>query len=145
MEAVKTLDNLHVSDKSSFDVKTLVDSFYKAMNDDFNTPVLIANLFEAVRLINSVNDGKEQVSQIDKDSLQKAVKAFTFDVLGLHKTVQEAGNNQVFDKTIQLLIDIRNQARTDKNWDLSDKIRDELANFGVQLKDGKDGTVYTFK
>jgi len=145
MEAIKTLETLPVSDKSSFDAKALIAGFYDAMNDDFNTPVLIANLFEAVRLINSVNDGKEKITQEDKEALQKAVHSFAFDVLGLHKTEQEAGNNQAFDKTVQLLIDLRNQARTDKNWALSDKIRDELAKFGIQLKDGKDGTTYTFK
>jgi len=145
MEAVKTLDTLPESEKSSFDVKALIAGFYDAMNDDFNTPVLIANLFEAVRLINSVNDGKEKITQEDKESLQKALKSFAFDVLGLHKTEQEAANNQAFDKTVQLLINLRNQARADKNWALSDKIRDELAKFGIQLKDGKDGTTYTFK
>jgi len=145
MSAVKTLDTLPVSEKSSFDVKALIAGFYEAMNDDFNTPILIANLFEAVRLINSVNDGKEKITQEDKEVLQKAVHGFAFDVLGLHKTEQEAGNNQAFDKTVQLLINLRNQARADKNWALSDKIRDELAKFGILLKDGKDGTTYTFK
>ncbi len=144
MEAVKTLKTLPVSNKSSIDVKALINSFYEAMDDDFNTPVLIANLFEAVRYINLVKDAKESLMPKDKELLEKAVNDFVFEVLGLHKTQQEAGNNQAFDKSIQLLIDIRNQARAEKNWSLSDQIRDELAKFGVQLKDGKDGTTYTF-
>ncbi len=145
MEAIKILPNLSVSGTTSFDVDALIDSFYTAMNDDFNTPVLIANLFEAARHINLIKDGKENITQVDKDKLQKAVNGFAFDVLGLHKAQQETGNNQAFDKTIRFLIDIRNQARTDKNWALSDKVRDELAKFGIQLKDGKNGTTYSFK
>jgi len=145
MGAIKTLETLPVSGSSSFEVQKRIDSFYAAMNDDFNTPVLIAHMFEAVRLINSVANGNERISEADKKSLQKAMNDFTFEVLGLHKTQQDEGNSQAFDKTIQLLIDIRNQARAEKNWALSDKIRDELAKFGIQLKDGKDGTTYSFK
>jgi len=144
MDAVKTLENLPVSEKSTLNVIALIDSFYEAMNDDFNTPVLIAHLFDAVRFINSVKNGKEQIAQKDKEALQQAINNFAFDVLGLHKTQQETGNNQAFDKAIQLLIEIRNQARVEKNWTLSDKIRDELAKYGIQLKDGKDGTTYSF-
>jgi len=145
MEAIKLLDKLPVSDTSSFDVNELIIGFYTAMNDDFNTPILIANLFEAVKYINQINDGKATISQADKEKLSKAVKDFTFDVLGLHKEMQDTGHNQAFDKTIQLLIELRNQARADKNWALSDKIRDELAKFGIVLKDGKGGTTYSFK
>ena len=144
MEAVKTLKDVPVAGQDSFDVEALIKSFYDAMDDDFNTPVLIANLFEAVRYINSVRDGKETVTKESKEQLSQAIDNFAFDVLGLHKTQQEAGNNQAFDKTIQLLIDIRNKARAEKNWALSDQIRDELAKFGIQLKDGKDGTTYSF-
>ncbi len=145
MEAIQRLPDLPVSNETSFDVDALIDSFYTAMNDDFNTPILIANLFEATRFINLTNDGKEKMTQADRDKLQNAVNSFAFDVLGLHKAQQESGNNQAFDKTIQLLIDIRNQARAEKNWALSDKVRDELAKYGIQLKDGKDGTTYSFK
>ncbi len=144
MEAIKTLENLPVANKDSFDVKGLINSFYEAMDDDFNTPVLIAGLFEAVRHINLVKDGKETITRKSKEELSKAMNDFAFEVLGLHKTQQETGNNQAFDKAIQLLIEIRNQARTEKNWVLADKIRDELAKFGIQLKDGKDGTTYSF-
>ncbi len=144
VEGIKTLENLPVTDKDSFDVKALINSFYEAMDDDFNTPVLIAGLFEAVRHINLVRDGKETITSESKEKLSKAMNDFAFEVLGLHKMQQEAGNNQAFDKAIQLLIEIRNQARAEKNWALADKIRDELARFGIQLKDGKDGTTYSF-
>ncbi len=145
MEAVKILPDLPQSEKSSEDVAALIESFYEAMNDDFNTPILIARLFEAVRLINSVKDGKASLTKADKQQLQNALNQFAFEVLGLHHTAQDAATHQAFDKTIQLLIDIRNNARAEKNWALSDQIRDELARFGIQLKDGKDGTTYSFK
>jgi cysteinyl-tRNA synthetase len=144
MEGIKLLEKLPISKQTSFDIDMLINSFYDAMNDDFNTPVLIAHLFDAVKHINLINDGKEQISEVDRDKLQKAVNDFVFEVLGLHKVEQSDGNQQAFDKTIQLLIEVRNQARAEKNWALSDKIRDELAKFGIQLKDGKDGTTYSF-
>lgn len=145
MEAFQLLKKIPVSNTTSFDVEALINSFYDAMNDDFNTPILIANLFEAARYINLINDGKESITKKDKENLQKSIEQFAFDVLGLHQTEPTKENNQAFDKVIQLLIEIRNQARAEKNWDLSDKIRDELGKYGIKLKDGKDGTTYSFK
>ncbi len=146
MEAINVLPDLPVSSESSVDVDNLIAQFYAAMNDDFNTPVLIARIFDAVRLINSIKDGKASISQAGKEKLQKALHQFVFEVLGLHQTRnQESGVQQAFDKTIQLLIEIRNKARAEKNWALSDQIRDELAKYGIQLKDGKEGTTYSFK
>ncbi len=146
MEAIKDTKNLDVSNESSFDIDKWIGSLYEAMNDDFNTPILVANLFEGVKFINQVKTNKATISEADKEKIQKAFQNFAFDVLGLHQTglSNDEQNNQAFDKVIQLLIDLRNQARDDKNWALSDKIRDELAKFGVQLKDGKDGTTYSF-
>lgn len=145
MEAFQLLKKIPVSNTTSFDVEALINSFYDAMNDDFNTPILIANLFEVARYINLINDGKESITKKDKENLQKSIEQFAFDVLGLHQTEPTKENNQAFDKVIQLLIEIRNQARAEKNWDLSDKIRDELGKYGIKLKDGKDGTTYSFK
>ncbi len=147
MEAIKDSKNLPVSNASSFDVDKWINSLYEAMNDDFNTPILVANLFEGAKFVNQIKSEKATITEADKEKLQKAFQGFAFDVLGLHKTQQvgEQQNEQAFDKTIQLLIELRNQARADKNWALSDKIRDELAKFGIQLKDGKDGTSYSFK
>ncbi len=147
MEAIKDSKNLPVSNASSFDIDKWINSLYEAMNDDFNTPILVANLFEGAKFVNQIKSEKATITEADKEKLQKAFQGFAFDVLGLHKTQQagEQQNEQAFDKTIQLLIELRNQARADKNWVLSDKIRDELAKFGIQLKDGKDGTSYSFK
>jgi cysteinyl-tRNA synthetase len=144
MDAIKLVDNLPISNNTNIDIDTWIDSLYEAMNDDFNTPILIANLFEGVKIIHQLNEQKATITASDKEKLSKAIKGFSFEVLGLHQNEQNNKNSQQFDKTIQLLIDIRDQARADKNWALSDKVRDELAKFGVQLKDGKDGTTYSF-
>jgi len=147
MEAIQSIENLPVSESTDFDIAQWEKSLYEAMNDDFNTPILIANLFEGVKYINQVKSGKAKISEADKKRLQKIFEDFAYEVLGLHKQDLSGNNNdnQTFDKVIQLLIDLRNQARAEKNWALSDKIRDELAKYGIQLKDGKDGTTYSFQ
>ncbi len=147
MEAIQSIDELPESNQTDFDVDQWIESLYEAMDDDFNTPILIANLFEGAKFVNQVKAGKSKITKEDKEKMKKAFNDFAFEVLGLHKSAeqQNAGNNQAFDKVIQLLIEMRNQARAEKNWALSDKIRDELAQYGVILKDGKEGTTYTFK
>ena len=145
IEAIKLVDKLPESKESSVNVDEWIDSLYEAMNDDFNTPILIANLFEGVKMINLINTEKETITKIDKEKIAKAINGFAFDVLGLHKSASSEGDNQSFDKVIQILIDIRNKARAEKNWALTDQVRDELAKYGIQLKDGKDGTTYSFK
>lgn len=138
MEAIEKLDSLHVNNTSSFDVNALVQSFYEAMNDDFNTPILVSNLFEAVRYINLVSDGKESISSADLETLKKEIHAFVFDVLGL-KSTKSDDNNDKLDKVMDLVLEMRQNARTDKNWPLSDLIRDRLQDAGITVKDGKDG------
>ena len=147
MESIKSIDELPESSQTDFEVDNWIESLYEAMDDDFNTPILIARLFEGAKFINQVKSGKAKITAADKEKMKKAFNDFAFEVLGLHKSVQEGEkeNSQAFDKVIQLLIDMRNQARAEKNWALSDKIRDELAKYGVVLKDGKDGTTYSFK
>ncbi len=147
MEAIQSIDELPESNQTDFNVDKWIESLYAAMDDDFNTPILIANLFEGVKFVNQVKAEKANITKEDKEKMKKAFDDFAFEVLGLHKSAeqQNTGNNQAFNKVIQLLIEMRNQARAEKNWALSDKIRDELAQYGVILKDGKEGTTYTFK
>ena len=109
-DALATLTSLQGAEKSSFDVEALVATFYKAMNDDFNAPILVANLFEATRLINLVNDGKEQISVTDLALLKEKMEAFVFDVLGLQ---QENSNSETrLAPVMDLVLDLRQQART---------------------------------
>ncbi|BFO66158.1 cysteine--tRNA ligase [Chryseobacterium sp. KCF3-3] len=142
MEAVKVLNTITPDDtkQSGFSLKEWKDKAYDALTDDFNSPILIAHLFEAVKYIFALNDGKETVSTEDLEDLKTTLNAFIFDVLGL-QTVEE-NNNEKLDQTLKVLIELRNQARKSKNFELSDQIRDKLLAEGIELKDGRDGTSY---
>ncbi|CAI8822986.1 cysteine--tRNA ligase [Chryseobacterium sp. IT-36CA2] len=142
MEAVKVLNAITSDDtkQSGFSLKEWKDKAYEALTDDFNSPILIAHLFEAVKYIFALNDGKETISTGDLEDLKTTLNAFIFDVLGL-QTVEE-NNNEKLDQTLKVLIELRNQARKSKNFDLSDQIRDKLLAEGIELKDGRDGTSY---
>jgi len=126
---------------SSFDVESWVASCYNAMNDDFNTPILIAQLFEGVKFINQMKEGKQQLTEDDLAWFNDIFSAMIFDVLGLEDQ-QGSNDDSALDAAMQVLIELRNQARVNKDWSLSDKIRDELSEKGIQLKDGKEGTSY---
>ncbi|NLN32503.1 MAG: cysteine--tRNA ligase [Flavobacteriaceae bacterium] len=143
MDGIKNLDFIQNSKESTFDVQNWLKDCYAAMDDDFNTPILISHLFDAVRVINGAKAGTEKLSSDDIEVLKKSLNEFVFDVMGLKSDEASNGKNDKLDGTVQLLIKMRNQARVDKNWALSDQIRDELAAIGIQLKDGKDGTEYS--
>lgn len=143
IDGMKTLKSLHPSEQSDFDVNHWLTECYAAMDDDFNTPILIAHLFEAVRVINATALGNQQLTAQDISTLETALEAFVFDVMGLKNQTENTNQHeQKLDGVMQMLIKIRNQARVDKNWALSDQVRDELNALGIQLKDGKDGTTY---
>ncbi len=145
MDAINTLSKLEASkNTTNFNISSWKQSCYDAMNDDFNTPILIAELFSAVKFINQVKDGKATISQEDFDILTSTLNIFVFDVLGLQNVSDNdaSGSNKLSD-TVELLINMRAEARANKDFALSDKIRDELADIGIQLKDGKDGTTFT--
>ena len=142
MEAVKVLNSVTPDDtkQSGFSLKEWKNKAYEALTDDFNSPIMIAHLFEAVKYIFALNDGKETISTEDLEDLKATLNAFIFDVLGL-QTVEE-NNNEKLDQTLKVLIELRNQARKSKNFELSDQIRDKLLAEGIELKDGRDGTSY---
>lgn len=144
-EAMKVMDKLSVSKTSSIDLSSWKAKCYAAMNDDFNTPILIAELFDAVKMIHSINDGNATITASDLADLQETMNAFFFDVLGLQDTKEEgsASLNKGMDGAMKLIIDLRATARANKDWSTSDKIRDELAAAGISLKDGADGTSYS--
>lgn len=142
MEAVKALSNIIPDDEkqSGFSLEEWKNKAYDALTDDFNSPVLIAHLFEAVKYIFALNDGKETISTKDLEDLRSTLHALIFDVLGL-QTIEE-NNHEKLDQTLKVLIELRNQARKSKNFELSDQIRDKLLAEGIELKDGRDGTSY---
>ena len=143
MDAINLLDGLKTSGTSSIDVKSWKKACYNAMNDDFNSPILIANLFEAVKYINQVKEGSQTLNSEDLVLLKETMHAFTFDVLGLKNvTIANTGTDKL-SAAVDILIRLRQEARANKDFALSDKIRDELAEAGIQLKDGKEGTSFS--
>src|SRR5690625_1674133 len=135
MDAYRSLDQIPISEQSEFDVKAWIQKAYDAMNDDFNSPILIAHLFEAVRQINAVKDSKVELSGNDRDLLKKAMSDFMFDILGLEDQEEEHGDvSQKLEGTIELLIKLRAEARANKDFKTSDDIRDQLEAIGITLK-----------
>jgi len=142
MNAIKTLEILKPSDKSTSDIKSLELKCYEAMNDDFNSPILIANLFEGVRIVNSVNDGKETISKSDLEVLKKIFHEFVFAVMGLQQEQNATNNDELTKNLMNLIIEIRNEAKAKKDFSTSDKIRDELTKSKISIKDTKYGTTW---
>ena len=144
MEALRLLDHIPAAETSTFDVQKWEKDCYAAMNDDFNTPVLIAHLFEAVKAINQIKEKNASLNAIDLITLKTTLNAFVFDVLGLmNETNQE--NSEKINGVVALLIKLRKEARENKDWALSDQIRDELMALGIQLKDGREGTTFSIQ
>jgi cysteinyl-tRNA synthetase len=143
MEAVSNLNNIAPQNTSSIDIVSWKKSCYDAMNDDFNTPIVIAQLFESVRFVNLLLDKKETISTIDLEDLKATLNIFLFDILGLKNETISANNSEKLSGVIEMLIGMRNEARANKNFALSDQIRDNLMELGIQLKDGKEGTSFS--
>lgn len=143
MDALESIDNLKTGNKSDFDVKAWKQKCYDAMNDDFNTPILIAQLFEAVKHINLIKEDKKSITADDKELLADTLNAFVYDVLGIENQSMTKDDSNTLNGVMELLIDIRNEARAKKDFATSDKIRDQLVDLGIQIKDGKDGTTFS--
>jgi cysteinyl-tRNA synthetase len=139
MDSYNTLQNLKAGSTSSEDIKALQAKCYDAMNDDFNTPILVAHLFDAARIVNSANDNKLSLTQNDIDLLKSIYQNFIFDVMGLQTEEENSKANAILAKVMSMVLDIRNKAKVDKNFSLSDEIRNKLTDAGVQIKDGKEG------
>ena len=141
MSAIGLLDKLKVSKAAdSFNLAEIRNKCYAAMDDDFNSPVLIAELFELVRIINSIYDGKAKVSEEGLENLKVFMKEFVEDILGLRND-QASGTDDI-DDVMNLVIRLRNEAKANKDFVTSDRIRDELNAIGIQLKDSKEGTLW---
>jgi cysteinyl-tRNA synthetase len=144
MEGIQLCNEITPSETSSVDITTWKQNCYDAMNDDFNTPILIANLFEGVRFVNVLNDKRETISAEDLAELKTTLETFTFEILGIKNEKASNNTTQKLEGVIEMLIEMRKTARDNKNWALSDEIRDKLLALNIQLKDGKDGTSYSF-
>lgn len=143
MEALEAINELKPAGVSTLDIAKWKQLCYDAMNDDFNSPILIANLFEGVRYINLLKEGKETLVQTDLEMLAKHMNIFVYDVLGLEKSTTADTNTGKLEGVVNLLIAMRNEARANKNFALSDQIRDQLSALGIQIKDTKEGTTFS--
>jgi len=142
MNAVDLVSKLSLSDSSSVDIDEMKSKAIAAMNDDFNTPIAIAALFDISKYINSVNDGKAQISANDKKELDQWLSTFVHDVLGL-SSEEQGGNNDLLESLMNTFISMRSKAKEEKNYALSDEIRDALKLASITLKDGKEGTTWS--
>ncbi len=144
IDAINILESFKdFSNKSDFDIKEWVNNCYEAMNDDFNTPILIANIFDAVKFINKVNQEKSNISKEDWQDLLKSMNSFVFDVMGLQKSNLPNNENSKINDVIDVLLELRNDARKNKNYELSDKIRDMLKNKGISINDSDKDSSFT--
>lgn len=142
MDAYNELKELPTASNSTVDVDALVKKFYDAMNDDFNTPILIAHLFEAVKLIQSVKAEKDQLTEADKKLLLDSMSDFIFDVMGLTEVSETKDSNKQLDTVMELVLQMRQKAREDKDWPTADAIRDKLNEAKIVVKDEKDGATW---
>ncbi|SFE53531.1 cysteine--tRNA ligase [Sunxiuqinia elliptica] len=146
LKATETLENLEAQATSTVDVKGLREKCYQAMNDDLNSPIAIAHLFDGVKMINSIADGKASISPEDLEELKTLYATFVFDLFGLKRPEQQSDSNtEAYEQAIDLLLQLRQDAKANKDWGTADKIRDELARLGFVVKDTKDGFSWELK
>ncbi|OJV42860.1 MAG: cysteine--tRNA ligase [Bacteroidales bacterium 36-12] len=139
MEGYVRLQKLSPSETSTVEVKGLREKCVAAMNDDLNTPMVISALFDALRAINLVHDGKETIIADDLKELQSVFDLFLYGLLGLQSESDASGGTEAYQKAVDLLLNIRLEAKKNKDWTTSDKIRNELTALGFEIKDTKDG------
>lgn len=140
LKAASLIKSLKPGDKSTSDISGLAKNCYDAMNDDFNSPIVIANLFEGVRIINSVHNHLESLTLEDINLLNDTFNTFVYNILGLKEEITESASNDKLSGLMELIIDLRKNARAAKDFNTSDKIRNELTNIGISLKDTREGT-----
>jgi len=143
LEAGNTLQKIPTGNTSTSDIKALIANLYEAMDDDFNSPIAISHLFEAVRIINSVNDNKETITAEDSELLKTTYNDFVYNILGLKSETETGQDNHLVEGLMELIIDMRKEARNRKDWATSDLIRDKLASLHIQIKDGKEGSAWS--
>ena len=148
VDGYRRLQELKPADQSTADVKGFRKKCYDAINDDLNTPIVIAELFDACKVINQVNDGKATLTQADIDELKDLFHTFLIDILGVRTEIVAGDDAQAlepFEKAVDLLLEIRKESKAKKDWATSDLIRDRLAAIGFDVKDTKDGFEWSLK
>ncbi len=146
MKGVELVSKLTPSDASTADVQSLVENGYAALGDDMNCPVLLGHLFEAVRIANSVKDGKERLNRADLAMLQDFLRTFTTELLGLvPEGSRNASGDELLGKVISLLLQQRQEAKLRKDYAASDAIRKQLEDLGVAIRDTKEGAEWEIR
>jgi cysteinyl-tRNA synthetase len=146
MTAIETLEKLPVSEESEIDVEGLREKCFAALNDDLNSAVAIAHLFDGVKIINSVKTGQERITASKLAELKFLFHLLVFDILGLKRdeTAGQAGSG-ITDELIEFTLNLRMEAKARKDWSTADKIRDELNAMGIEIKDTKEGFEWSLK
>jgi cysteinyl-tRNA synthetase len=140
LKGLVTLEKLTPASASTADIAALEEKCSEAMNDDLNSPILIAHLFDGVRIINSAADGKESLTSDDISRLRNLMHTFVFDILGLLPETDPQAGNEIIGRLVEIILGFRREARANKDWAASDRLRDALAAAGIQIKDAKDST-----
>jgi len=140
MKGIETLDKIKPGKESSFDVNLIKEKSYAALNDDMNTPILIAHLFDGIKKINSVIANTEKINESDLSELKTLYHNLVFDVLGLATDSETGSSDEKLDDVMKLLLDLRTAAKKNKDFEMSDKIRDNLKELGITVKDTREGS-----
>jgi len=143
MKAAAALRNLKPSKDSSLDIASVGRGYYEAMNDDLNTPLLLSRLFDSIRYINSVNEGTDRISGSDLETFRSLFSTFVFDILGLKNESADRDDEKLTSDLMKIIIDLRQDARNRKEWEVSDHIREELKKAGIVLNDTREGMTWS--
>ena len=144
-DGLSKLDQLTADPSGEEKVDQWIENLYEAMNDDFNSPIAIAHLFDGVKLINSIADGKKKISADQLEQFRSTFKSFYFDILGLQVDAEEASGDDITDELMQLIIEFRQAAKAEKDYSTADKIRDRLKEMNIVIKDQKDGASWEYE
>ena len=145
MTAMEILSGLKASPAGSISLGDLEERCTQAMNDDLNSPVLLAHLFDSLKIIHLVHEGKETINTFDLETLKRIYHTFVYEVLGLTEEKKTTGHEELLDYLIRQILEVRQKAKDNKDYAGSDKIRNKLAELGVEIKDRKDGAEWSFK
>lgn len=146
LKGLETLENLQPAQTSSVDIEGLKKRSFQALNDDLNTPILIATLFEGIRSINAIADGTETISRGDLENLQAFYKDMVYTILAIEEPKEKKNTKEeVFANVVNLLLDERMKAKKQKDFAMADRIRDQLNQLGIVVKDKKDGYDWELK
>ncbi|MEE2954012.1 MAG: cysteine--tRNA ligase [Bacteroidota bacterium] len=144
INAISVLNNLPSNKSSTYNATKLEKKCYDAINDDLNTPILIAHLFEGVRIVNLIKDGKEKLDSKGLKKMKNIFKLFANEILGF--SIKDKKEDPVsFDGIMQIIIDLRKKAKTEKDWSLADLIRDKLGKLNIKIKDGPNSSSWEIK